>query len=142
MADVPAGAADRARALFGNFIEGRWEETRGEFHENIRGRLDAGRIAHGWAHMASSAGGFERVGESFARQFGEYIVVEIRWKVWGAGSVSPGHAAVADCPRRRWPGQLAGQKVGCLKSSAACARLTATLCCYPSPRSFASRSPS
>jgi hypothetical protein len=49
MADVPAGAADRARALFGNFIEGRWEETRGEFHENIRGRLDAGRIAHGWA---------------------------------------------------------------------------------------------
>ena len=29
MANVPPGAADRARALFGDFIEGRWEQTRG-----------------------------------------------------------------------------------------------------------------
>ena len=77
MANVPPGAADRARALFGDFIEGRWEETRGDFHENFRGHLDAGRIAQGWAHTASSAGGFERVGEPSARQFGEYTLVEL-----------------------------------------------------------------
>ena len=77
MANVPPGAADRARALFGDFIEGRWEQTRGEFHENIRGHVDTGRIAHGWAQAASSAGGFERVGEPSARQFGDYTVVEV-----------------------------------------------------------------
>lgn len=76
MANVPPGAADRACALFGGFIEGRWEETRGEFHEHIRGHVDAGRIAQGWALAASSGGGFERVGEPSARQFGEYTVVE------------------------------------------------------------------
>src|SRR6266568_4726202 len=42
MTDVPPDAADRARALFGDFAEGRWEQTRGEFHENMRGPVDAG----------------------------------------------------------------------------------------------------
>jgi len=77
MTDVPPDAADRARALFGDFAEGRWEQTRGEFHENMRGPVDAGRIAHGWAHAASSVGGFERIGEPSARQFGDYTVVEV-----------------------------------------------------------------
>jgi hypothetical protein len=77
MANVPPYAADRARALFGDFIGGRWEQTRGEFHENIRGHVDSGRIAQGWAHATSAADGFERVGEPSARQFGEYTVVEL-----------------------------------------------------------------
>jgi hypothetical protein len=77
MANVPPDAADRARALFGDFIEGRWEQTRGEFHENLRGHVDAGRAAHGWARAASSVGGFERMGEPSARQFGDYTVVEV-----------------------------------------------------------------
>jgi len=77
MDNVPPDAADRARALFGDFIEGRWGEKRGEFHETLRGHVDAGRIAHGWAHAASSAGGVERIGEPSARQFGEYTVVEV-----------------------------------------------------------------
>ena len=47
MTDVPPDAADRARALFGDFAEGRWEQTRGEFHENMRGPVDAGRIPTG-----------------------------------------------------------------------------------------------
>jgi hypothetical protein len=76
-ANVPPGATDRARALFGDFIEGRWEQTRGEFHEHIRGHVDAGRIAQGWAHAASAAGGFERAGEPSARQFGDYTLVEL-----------------------------------------------------------------
>jgi hypothetical protein len=77
MTNVPPDAIDRARALFGDFIEGRWEQARGEFHEDMRGHVDVGRIAHGWAHTASSVGGFERVGEPSARQFGDYTVVEL-----------------------------------------------------------------
>lgn len=59
MPNVPPDAIARARALFGDFIEGRWEQARGEFHEDMGGHLDVRRIALGWAHTASSAGGFE-----------------------------------------------------------------------------------
>jgi hypothetical protein len=77
MATVPPGAAGRARALVGDFTEGRWEQTRGEFHKNIRGHLDSGSIAHGWDHAASSGGRVKRIGEPSARQFGEYTVVDV-----------------------------------------------------------------
>jgi len=77
MTNVPPDAADRARALFGDFIAGRWEERRGEFRENLLGDVDSGRIARGWAHAASSLGDFERVGEPSAREFGGYTVVEL-----------------------------------------------------------------
>src|SRR5260370_31624285 len=93
MANVPPGAADRARALFGDFIEGRWEQTRGEFHENIRGHVDTGRIAHGWAQAASSAGGFERVGEPSARQFGESTLVELPLTFTAGPRTRPGAVA-------------------------------------------------
>jgi hypothetical protein len=77
MTNVPPYAADRARALLGDFIEGRWQETRGEFHQDMRGHVDAGRIGHGWAQAASSVGGFEGTGEPSARQSGEYTVVDV-----------------------------------------------------------------
>ncbi len=70
MADVPPGAIDRGRAVFGDLIEGRWDQTRGKLHQDIRGHADAGRlIALEWAP--------ERAGEPSARQFGEYTVVEL-----------------------------------------------------------------
>lgn len=72
MTNVPPGAAGRARALLGDFTEGRWEHTRGEFHDNMRGHVDSGRIAHGWDQTASSAGGVKRIGSPSARQFGDY----------------------------------------------------------------------
>jgi hypothetical protein len=40
-------------ALFGDLIEGPWEQTREEFHQNMRSHVDSGRIAHGWDHAAS-----------------------------------------------------------------------------------------
>jgi hypothetical protein len=73
MANVPPGAQDRARALFGDLIAGRWEQAREEF----RGHLDADRIAHAWAHAPGPPGGFENVGEPSARQVGEYTLVEL-----------------------------------------------------------------
>lgn len=108
MTNVPPAAADRARALFGDFIEGRWEERRGEFLENMRGHVDVGRIAHGWAQAASSVGGFKRMGEPSARQFGDYTVVEVplTFKAGaGLGRVALDHEGKVaglsvQCPRR------------------------------------------
>ena len=77
MTNVPPGATDRARALFDDFIEGRWEQTRGEFHQNMRSHLDSGHIAHGWDHAANSGGGVKRIGDPSARQFGDYTVVDV-----------------------------------------------------------------
>jgi hypothetical protein len=109
MINVPPDAADRARALFGDFIESRWEEARGEFHENVRGHVDAGRIAHGWTTSASFVGGFECIGEPSARQSGDYTLVEVplTYKAGkGLGRVALDHegkvAGVSvQCPRRR-----------------------------------------
>jgi hypothetical protein len=75
MAIVPPDAADRARTLFGDLVEGRSEENREQFSGKLRDH--AYRIARAWAHMASSAGGFERAGQPSARQFGEYAVVKL-----------------------------------------------------------------
>lgn len=78
MPDIPPDAIDRACALFGDFTEGRWEQARGKLHQDIHGHPDViGGIAHGWAHTASPVGGFERVGQPSARQFGDYTLVEL-----------------------------------------------------------------
>jgi hypothetical protein len=47
MASAPQGAADRARAVLGDFIEGRWEEAREVFRQDMAGHMEAGRIARG-----------------------------------------------------------------------------------------------
>jgi Protein of unknown function (DUF3887) len=109
MTNVPPDAADRARALFGDFAEGRWQEASGEFHENMLAKADVGRIAHGWANAVSPAGGFERLGEPSARQFGDYTVVEVPLAFKAAGGL--GRVALdqqgkvaglsVQCPRRR-----------------------------------------
>lgn len=78
MPDVPPDAIDRARALFGDFTEGRWEQARWKLHQDMRGRPDVvGRIADAWADTSSPVGGFERMGEPSARQFGDYTLVEV-----------------------------------------------------------------
>jgi hypothetical protein len=61
--DMPLSAADRARALFSDLIEGRWEETSRQFVENMRVRADADCLARGWTRAAGSVGGFVRMGE-------------------------------------------------------------------------------
>jgi hypothetical protein len=68
----------QARALFGDFIEGRWEQARRKLHEDMRGHVDiVGRIADGWADPASPVGGSRRLGAPSTRQFGDYTVVEL-----------------------------------------------------------------
>jgi len=75
--EVPAGAADRAAALFRCFAEGRWEDVLADLDENMRARHDASRLASGWAHTVGMIGRFERMGEPFARQAGDDTVVDV-----------------------------------------------------------------
>jgi hypothetical protein len=78
MPDVTPGAIDRARGLFGDFTEGRWDQARAKLHDDMCGPVDVvGRVAHWWADTASPVGGFSRVGEPSAHQFGDYTLVEV-----------------------------------------------------------------
>jgi hypothetical protein len=74
---VLPGAAERAVAIFAAMAAGRWEEARRDFGERMRERLDADRLASGWAHTASLVGAFERMGEPSAHPVGEHTVVDI-----------------------------------------------------------------
>jgi hypothetical protein len=75
--DIPADAADRARALFGDFIEGRWVEARPEFDARSGDHAFMDRFARGWRDLADSAGSFKRIGAPVARRSGDYTVVDV-----------------------------------------------------------------
>ncbi len=74
---VPPGLADRAVAIFTAHLEGRWADVLAELDENMREKLDADRMAAGWAHTIAIIGNLERIGEPFAFQAGEYTLVTI-----------------------------------------------------------------
>lgn len=75
--DVPPGAADHAAALVTRLAQGRWEEVAGEFNERMRERVDARRLAAGWAHTVGMIGSFEGMGEPFAHQAGDDTIVDV-----------------------------------------------------------------
>jgi hypothetical protein len=74
---VPPGLADRAVALFTAWAQSRWDEVLGALDERMRERLDAGRLAAGWAHTVALIGGLERMGEPIAVQAGDVTAVSI-----------------------------------------------------------------
>lgn len=74
---VLPGAVDKAMAIFADMVACRWEAVRRTFGENMRGRLDADRLAAGWLQTISSIGSFERMGEAFAQALGDNTVVNI-----------------------------------------------------------------
>lgn len=70
-------AGDRAAEIFGHLAAGRWQAAGADFGERMRERVDAGRLAAGWAHTSGLIGQFERMGEPFARSDGEYTIVDV-----------------------------------------------------------------
>jgi len=74
---VPPGLADRAVALFVAQAEGRYEDVLGDLDENMREKLDAARLAAGWAHTIAMIGSLERIGDPFAFRADDYTVVNI-----------------------------------------------------------------
>jgi hypothetical protein len=75
--DIPPDAADRARALFGDFIKGRWGEARPELDARLGDHVVMDRFARRWTDMADSVGSFERIGAPVARRSGDYTVVDV-----------------------------------------------------------------
>jgi Protein of unknown function (DUF3887) len=74
---ITPGTADRAVAIIASLAEGRWEEARRDFDVTMSQALDATRLASAWARMASLVGGYEGMGEPFARRVADNTVVEI-----------------------------------------------------------------
>ena len=75
--EIAAGAAERAVAILTAMTEGRWEEARRDFSGQMSQRLDAKRLADGWARMAGLVGAYEGMGEAFAHRVADHTVVEI-----------------------------------------------------------------
>jgi hypothetical protein len=74
---VLPGAEDRAAEILGHLAAGRWEAATADFGERMRERVDAGRLAAGWAHTAGLIGRLERTGDPLARSDGEHTIVDI-----------------------------------------------------------------
>jgi hypothetical protein len=75
--EIAAGAAERAVAILTSMTEGHWEEARRDFSGQMSQRLDAKRLADGWARMAGLVGSYEGMGEAFAHRVADHTVVEI-----------------------------------------------------------------
>jgi hypothetical protein len=74
---VLPGAADKAVTIFADMAASRWEEARRDFAETMQERLDADRLADGWARTIGMIGNFERMGEPLTYPAGESTVVDI-----------------------------------------------------------------
>jgi hypothetical protein len=74
--EIPPDTESRARSLFGDLIEGRWEKARREFDAGVR-HADADQIARGWTNVTGPGGSFEGMGAPAARQSGGYTVVSV-----------------------------------------------------------------
>jgi hypothetical protein len=72
-----AGATDKAIMIFSSMAAGRWEEARRDFGPTMRSRLDADRLAAGWAQTIGIIGSFERMGEPLAFPAGDNTVTDI-----------------------------------------------------------------
>lgn len=73
---LPA-AEDRAAEIFAHLAAGRWAAAGADFGEYMRERVDADRLAAGWAHTSGLIGQFERMGAPLARSDGEHTIVDI-----------------------------------------------------------------
>ncbi len=74
---VPPGLTERAVAIFTAHAEGRWADVLKELDENMREKLDADRMAAGWAHTIAVIGSLERIGDPLAFQASDYTLVTI-----------------------------------------------------------------
>jgi hypothetical protein len=75
--DVPADAGDLARVLFGDLIEGRWDNASRQLDANLRRHVDADRTASWWHHVADSTGTVQHMGGPCTRRSGGYAVVDL-----------------------------------------------------------------
>jgi len=110
---VPPDARDRARALFGDIIEDRWENVHRELDASLHGQLPADWFDRTLAKPEGAAGRLDRMVALPARQSGDYTMVDVlliftAGDAFGevvfdhAGKVI-GLALQYPYPRLRWP---------------------------------------
>ncbi len=76
---IRADATDRGVALLIGLVEGRYTELRRDFDEKMAAAVpDDDAVAAIWAQLAGSVGGYERMGEPFTHQLGDYTAVDVR----------------------------------------------------------------
>jgi hypothetical protein len=68
---------ERTTALLARFAEGRWGEIVADFDDYVRERVDADRLASGWAHMVGMFGSYQGMGEVSPVQAEESTVVDV-----------------------------------------------------------------
>jgi Protein of unknown function (DUF3887) len=71
-------AGDRAIALFGDWVEGRYDDVAAaNFDATMTTELPVEKIAAAWAQIIGMVGAYQRMGEPFVRQLGDYTVVDV-----------------------------------------------------------------
>lgn len=71
------GAEDKAIEILGCIIEGRWEDARRDFGEQMLQAINADRIAQAWARTVAQVGGYERMGEPLVFPVDDATVVDL-----------------------------------------------------------------
>jgi hypothetical protein len=71
-------ATERGVALLVNLIEGDYAEVRRDFDKAMAKVLgDDAAVAAIWAQLAGTVGAYERMGEPFAHQLGDYTAIDV-----------------------------------------------------------------
>jgi hypothetical protein len=71
-------AGDRAIALFSDWVEGRYDGVAAaNFDATMTAELPVDKIAAAWAQITGMVGTYQRMGEPFVRQQGDYTVVDV-----------------------------------------------------------------
>jgi hypothetical protein len=75
---VLPGAGDRAIAIFSDWVAGRYDDVAAaSFDETMTRELPPEKIAAASAQITGMVGTYQRMGEPFVRQLGDYTVVDI-----------------------------------------------------------------
>jgi Protein of unknown function (DUF3887) len=75
---VLPGAGDRAIAIFSDWTQGRpGDVATADFDATMTKELPPEKIAAAWAQIIGMVGAYQRMGEPFVRQLGDYTVVDI-----------------------------------------------------------------
>jgi hypothetical protein len=74
---VLPGAADRATALFTDWIEGRYDQVVAGFDATMTAQLPVDQLTAAWNQILGLVGSYQRMGEPLVRQLGGYTVVDI-----------------------------------------------------------------
>lgn len=75
---VPPAEVQRATEFVARFTACQWDEVVGDFADVVRERVDANRLARGWAQTIGMFGSYQRAGEVSPVPAGDGTIVDVR----------------------------------------------------------------